>query len=50
VSLRLEYELTKDGPLSALADVLFIRRAVRDALGRTLRRYAVEAEEERGLR
>lgn len=50
VSLRLEYELTGGGPLNALADVLFIRRAVRDALGRTLRRYAVEAEEESGLR
>lgn len=50
VSLRLEYELTQGGPLNGLADLLFIRRAVRDALGRTLSRYAVEAEEESGLR
>jgi polyketide cyclase/dehydrase/lipid transport protein len=50
VELTLEYELAKYGPLRALADVIFIRRALRDALRRTLRRYAVEAEEEAGLR
>jgi hypothetical protein len=50
VELTLEYELTKYGPLRAVADVLFIRRALRDALRRTLRRFAVEAEEEAGLR
>jgi len=50
VDLALEYELSKYGPLRALADVLFIRRALRDALRRTLRRFAVEAEEELGLR
>lgn len=50
VELTLEYELSKYGPLRALADVLFIRRALRDALRRTLRRFAVEAEEERGIR
>jgi hypothetical protein len=50
VDLTLEYELTSDAPLSALGDVLFIRRALRDALGRTLRRYAIEAEEDAGLR
>jgi hypothetical protein len=33
-----------------VADVLFVRRALRDALRRTLRRFAVEAEEEAGLR
>ena len=48
--LALEYELTKYGPLSALADVIFIRRAIRDSLRRTLSRFAVEAEEEAGLR
>ena len=46
VELSLDYELTSYGPLRALADVLFIRRALRDALRRTLRRFAVEAEEE----
>jgi hypothetical protein len=50
VELNLEYELAKYGPLRALADVIFIRRALRDALRRTLRRFAVEAEEEAGLR
>jgi hypothetical protein len=48
--LALEYELTKYGPLSAVADVIFIRRAIRDSLRRTLFRFAVEAEEEAGLR
>ena len=50
VEVTLEYELTKYGALSGLADALFIRRALRDSLGRTLRRFAVEAEEEAGLR
>ena len=48
--VELEYELTKYGPLRAVADLIFIRRALRDALNRTLRRFAVEAEEEVGLR
>jgi hypothetical protein len=50
VRLELEYELTSEAPLKAVADVVFIRRALRDALRRTLRRFAIEAEEERGLR
>ena len=50
VELTLEYELNKYGPLRAVADVLFIRRALRDALRRTLERFTVEAEEEAGLR
>jgi uncharacterized membrane protein len=50
VELVLEYELTKYGPARALADALFIRRALRDSLRRTLRRFAVEAEEEASLR
>jgi hypothetical protein len=50
VELRLEYELNRYGPLRAVADLLFIRRALRDALRRTLRNFAVEAEEEAGLR
>jgi hypothetical protein len=48
--VELEYELRKYGPLRALADVLFIRRALRDSLRRTLGRFAVEAEDEAGLR
>ena len=50
VELALDYELSKYGPLRAIADALFIRRALRDSLRRTLRRFAVEAEEEAGLR
>jgi len=48
--LSLEYELTSGAPLRAVADLLFIRRALRDALARTLRRYGVEAEDDAGLR
>jgi len=50
VELTLEYELGGGGPFRGLADALFIRRALRDALRRTVRRFAVEAEEEAGLR
>ena len=48
--LSLEYELARYGPLRGLADAIFIRRALRDALKRTLFRFATEAEEEAGLR
>jgi hypothetical protein len=50
VELSLEYTLTKYGPLGAVADVIFIRRALRDSLRRTLFRFKIEAEEEAGLR
>jgi Polyketide cyclase / dehydrase and lipid transport len=50
VVLSLEYALTRYGPFGVVADALFIRRALRDALRRTLARFAVEAEEEAGLR
>ena len=50
VALALDYELVRGGPLGFATDVLFVRRAVRDALVRTLRRFAVEAEDEAGLR
>lgn len=50
VALELDYELSKPGPISAVTDLLFIRRALRDSLERTLRRFAVEGEEEAGLR
>jgi hypothetical protein len=50
LDLSLEYELTRGGPFRELADAIFIRRALRDALRRTLRRFAVEAEDEAGLR
>jgi hypothetical protein len=47
VSIELEYEL-KEG--TWLLDVLFIRRAQRDALRRTLTRFAIELRAERELR
>jgi hypothetical protein len=50
VELSLEYTLTRYGPLGALADALFIRRALRDSLRRTMARFEVEAQEEAGLR
>jgi uncharacterized membrane protein len=49
VELRLDYDLTRAGPLRALADVLFIRRALNQALNRTLARFATEAAEEAAL-
>jgi hypothetical protein len=50
VELSLEYTLTKYGPFGSVADAIFIRRALRDSLRRTLFRFGVEAEEEAGLR
>ena len=50
VELALEYTLTSYGPLGPVADALFIRRALRDSLRRTVARFEVEAEEEAGLR
>ena len=50
VALSLDYELTGHGPLRGLADTLFIRRALRDALRRTLVRFRIEAEDDAGLR
>jgi hypothetical protein len=50
VELTLDYELAKYGPLAGVADAIFIRRALRDALRRTLFRFRVEAEEQAALR
>ncbi len=50
VEITLEYELTSESPLRGVTDVLFIRRALRDSLARTLRRYAIEADDDAGLR
>ena len=49
VELRLDYELAQGGVLRAVADVLFIRRALTQALNRTLARFATEAAEEAAL-
>ena len=50
IELTLDYELAKYGPLAGVADAIFIRRALRDALRRTLFRFGIEAEDEAGLR
>jgi uncharacterized membrane protein len=49
VDIELDYELAQGGPLKAVTDLLFIRRALTDALRRTLRRFATEAAEEASL-
>ena len=46
VTVRFEYQLRNRTPVTPVVDRLFIRRAVRDALARTLRRYAIELESE----
>ena len=42
VALELEYELKQRHPFTALTDALFIRRALRESLQRSLRRFARE--------
>ena len=49
IAVELDYSLQKAGPVNRLVDVLFIRRAQRDALARTLRRFAIEAAEQAAL-
>jgi uncharacterized membrane protein len=47
--LGLDYQLTSKGVFAALTDFFFIRRALRDSLVRTCRRFASEAEQEAAL-
>jgi hypothetical protein len=42
VALELEYELKHSNVMTPLTDVLFIRRALRDSLNRSLIRFARE--------
>lgn len=49
IALQLEYELKAGNVLTPLTDVLFIRRAWRDSLRRTLTRFAHELRAEREL-
>jgi hypothetical protein len=49
LSLELDYELKQPGIGGRLTDVLFVRRALGDALRRTLRRFAIELEADRAL-
>lgn len=48
VDLALDYELTRSGLLQPVTDLLFIRRALRDSLRRTLGRFAAESERREG--
>ncbi|MFL5887199.1 MAG: SRPBCC family protein [Thermoleophilaceae bacterium] len=47
--LDLEYQLTSAGVFAAITDFFFIRRALRDSLVRTCRRFASEAAQEASL-
>jgi uncharacterized membrane protein len=49
VALELDYELQSGGPLKAVVDAIFIRRAQAEALQRTLARFKREAAEEAAL-
>jgi uncharacterized protein YndB with AHSA1/START domain len=49
LELALDYRLTRAGVLGSITDFLFIRRALRDSLARTCRRFASEAAEEASL-
>ncbi|HEV3001304.1 MAG TPA: SRPBCC family protein [Solirubrobacteraceae bacterium] len=49
VTLELRYRLKQAGPLAPVVDALFVRRAVRDALRRTLSRFARELRADREL-
>ena len=47
VALELDYTLKQGGPARGVVDALFVRRAVRDALRRTLSRFARELRADR---
>jgi len=50
IGLELRYELKRDPGLgSVLADLFFVRRALGDALHRTLRRFTVELQADRDM-
>jgi hypothetical protein len=49
ISLELAYELKRPGVGGALTDLFFMRRAIGDALRRTLRRFAVELQADRDI-
>jgi hypothetical protein len=50
VALEQRWSLKASYPGAALVDAIFIRRAIRDSLGRTLRRFAIELRADRELR
>ena len=46
VTLTMDYRIEEPNPLTPLVDLLFVRRALRDALRRTVVRFAREREAE----
>ena len=46
ITLTLEYEIKERNALTPVVDLLFIRRAMNDALRRTLTRFANERKAE----
>jgi hypothetical protein len=50
VSAEVEYQLKERTPVTPLIDFFFVRRAVRDALERTLSRFAAEARLDSDIR
>jgi hypothetical protein len=49
IELSLSYQLKDRSPLKRLADVFFIRRALRDSLRRELSRFGYELQSDRSL-
>ena len=49
VVLEVDYRLKQGGPAAGIVDSLFVRRAMRDALRRTLARFARELQSDREL-
>ncbi|GAC1324535.1 MAG: hypothetical protein NVSMB25_22140 [Thermoleophilaceae bacterium] len=49
IRISLDYTLAARGPVHALTDLLFIRRAQGEALARTLARFAAEARQQLAL-
>ena len=49
VALELDYRLISSNPLKGLLDLLFVRRAIAESLGRTLARFGRELDSDRDL-
>ena len=49
VTLAMEYRIEEAGALTPIVDLLFVRRAMRDALQRTVARFARERESDISL-
>jgi hypothetical protein len=49
IALELRYRLKRTDVFAPVVDAVFVRRALRDSLERTLRRFAIELAAEREL-